>query len=177
MDFKSLRQQSGLSLNQLATRTGYSKSYVVKVEGSEFAPSARYREAFQRAINQAEKPLDQQIPITKLVQELGAKNAKNKSILADVKPALLKLKDFTDIATSIVELADSIASQQAVSSVSPNESDIDLADADPETIHAAQEDIINTIIQALKKWNVHKLPIETQKNSVRHLATEVIERL
>lgn len=173
MDYRSLRNKAGLSLNDVATRTGFSKSQVVKVESGEISPSVRYQEAFLRALELNDTPLEDQQPITRLVHELGARQGKAKAIIADIKPALQKTGDLIQTLNAMIDLVDTIAKHQGQDSSSIT----DLREATDEEQAKALDEITTAIINVLKKWNIHKLSETEQKGTVNFIIGKVLEKL
>ena len=111
-NFKLERKAANLSLAQLATLTGFSRSHIANVEAGIVGASQRYIESFNRALGLGTTDLANQVPITKLVQDLAIKAVEANDLNDSVQEAAVKLKQLAKITNDMVLQMNTIAKAQ-----------------------------------------------------------------
>lgn len=111
-NFHDERKAAKLSLNELATLTGFSKGHIANVEAGVANPSQRYIEAFNRATGNSDIPLTDQVPINKLVSDLAIKVAEADDLNGHIQLAAVSLKALAKLNTDMLRLISSIAKAQ-----------------------------------------------------------------
>lgn len=176
MDYKAMRHRAGLSLNDIAVRTGYSKSQVAKVEAGLVHPSKQYQAAFQIAVNSLDMPSsEKQVPLTKLTAELTVQLTRARELQEELKRNIFKGNSLIKAHETILDIVYTLTQQQ--SQRANSQTDIDLTTADPEVRAQAEDHITTAVTEALQHWNIHKLPEKVRETAVRHLMEEVLEKL
>lgn len=159
IDFKGMRYAAGLSLNDVAKRTGYSRSHVANVEAGTTGASRAYEEVFQRAVsndnNQLLANLDtvttQQV-INKTYRDLERLILKASHHTQSLTTAMEAARNSQKTYDSILEIMQVIV-KLGVHNQAPG--NFDIMEAGPEQQKNASNDIVSIWISALKKYNIH----------------------
>jgi transcriptional regulator with XRE-family HTH domain len=174
-DYKALRLASGLSLSEIAKRTGYSKGHISNVELGVSGPSHAYHEAFMRIVDPANNTVaSAEKPMMKLLSELSMANSEIANLAAAHKVATDKANQLAKSSTRIIELVSAIVSRQKTLN---QESDFDITKADPDVQREAADYIVSSIVESLRYWNVHKLPPQIQEPILTNILNQVIKKL
>lgn len=164
-DFHELRKSKGLSLQQLANLTGYSKSHVANVESGTASPSKKYIEAFQRALGLLDTPLEDPMSLRKIADDITLKVAHANEVHHQLSTLIPNLKELQKLHTDLMQQVNIITRNRQYPAVNTQHG-INLPTA-------AHDETVNAIVVILLQFGITK----HEPNMFNEIVAEVWEKI
>lgn len=170
INYRQMRINSKLSLQEVATLTGYSRGHVHNVETGVASPSEKYTQAFLRCMGQPNQPhADTRASKAKLLNELYTQLTKAEDLNTSLSRLSTVAANLHRANKTIVDQVHALIDQPPIK--------YDIATADEETQIAISNHIIVTIVGLLQSCNFQGLPPEIKHDALLNLLEQVETRL
>jgi transcriptional regulator with XRE-family HTH domain len=163
LEFHELRKSKGLSLQQLANLTGYSKSHVANVESGTASPSKKYVESFQRAVGLLDTPLEDPMSLRKITDDITLKVAHANEVHHQISMLVPNLKELQKLHTDLIQQVNIITRNRKYPATVSSEI----------VMAPSMEQTVSTIVAALLQFGLTK----DEPDTFNEIVSDVWDRI